>query len=305
MLKSLRLQNFQCHSKLILDFDPQITTIVGTSDIGKSAVVRALSWLTFNSPSGDAFIRHGAQGCTVTLINDVAMIRRRRGKGVNQYEVDGKKFEAVGRGGIPAAVSESLSLGDLNFQYQHDAPLWLSQNAGQVAKNLNAIVDLDLIDRILGRLGRQTKLRSTELTVSQARLAQAEREKEGLKWVELATSDFDEVSKLERAATKAQIAYEQMFNVVQQAEISKHRITKYEDVLEPVLGVVEVLDTLQKQIDDKERQERALDSLLNSIKTQRATLRTLKEHLQMEKEKLASIKVCPLCNREFDHEHGV
>jgi AAA15 family ATPase/GTPase len=41
-MKKLRIKNFQIHKDLEIEFGP-ITTIVGPSDIGKSAVLRALN----------------------------------------------------------------------------------------------------------------------------------------------------------------------------------------------------------------------------------------------------------------------
>ena len=43
-IESLSLHNFQCHEHLDIAFDPQLTTIVGPSDVGKTAILRALKW---------------------------------------------------------------------------------------------------------------------------------------------------------------------------------------------------------------------------------------------------------------------
>lgn len=54
----LRIQNFQAHKDTTIEFDC-ITTIVGPSDIGKSAVLRALKWVAKNEPKGTSFVRDG------------------------------------------------------------------------------------------------------------------------------------------------------------------------------------------------------------------------------------------------------
>lgn len=54
----LRIQNFQAHKDTTIEFD-RITTIVGPSDIGKSAVLRALKWVAKNEPNGTSFVRDG------------------------------------------------------------------------------------------------------------------------------------------------------------------------------------------------------------------------------------------------------
>lgn len=46
----LRIQNFQAHKDTTIEFD-RITTIVGPSDTGKSAVLRAFKWVEKNELS--------------------------------------------------------------------------------------------------------------------------------------------------------------------------------------------------------------------------------------------------------------
>ena len=66
-----------------------------------------------------------------------------RGTGVNTYGVEGKTYEAFGND-VPPAVSKLLGLAEVNFQGQHDAAFWFGLSPGQLAKELNKIVDLEL-----------------------------------------------------------------------------------------------------------------------------------------------------------------
>ena len=50
MIKSIHLRNFQRHKKLDIDLSEGVNVIVGPSDIGKTAILRALYWLRFNRP---------------------------------------------------------------------------------------------------------------------------------------------------------------------------------------------------------------------------------------------------------------
>ena len=67
MLEKLRIINFQKHEDLTVSFDDRITTIVGPSDVGKSAVLRALRWVLTNQPDGSGFIREGEKNASVVL----------------------------------------------------------------------------------------------------------------------------------------------------------------------------------------------------------------------------------------------
>ena len=97
MLERLRIQNFQSHHKLDIQLDPAVTTLIGPSDVGKSAVLRAFRWLATNRPRGDAFIRDGADRVSVKARVDGQNVTRRRGPAGNEYIVDGASLKALER----------------------------------------------------------------------------------------------------------------------------------------------------------------------------------------------------------------
>lgn len=52
MIKSIELKNIQSHENTRLDFDKGINVIVGSSNNGKSAILRGLYWARYNRPLG-------------------------------------------------------------------------------------------------------------------------------------------------------------------------------------------------------------------------------------------------------------
>ena len=93
MLKRIRIKNFQKHDKLDIEFSPNVTTIVGSSDSGKSAIVRALRWACLNKPNGNSFIRNGQKSVKVRVEVDDSKITRTKGS-ANTYELDGETFHS-------------------------------------------------------------------------------------------------------------------------------------------------------------------------------------------------------------------
>ena len=158
----LQIQNFQRHEQLRLKLDESIVAITGQSDVGKSSVLRALRWLATNRPRGDGFVRDGGERTSVKIRVDGKTVERVRGKGENTYTVDGKVLEAFGTD-VPEEIANLLNLGPENFQGQHDPPFWFCLTAGEVAKQLNKIVDLELIDQATARIA--TKLRKCKARV--------------------------------------------------------------------------------------------------------------------------------------------
>lgn len=185
MFEKLLVQNFQTHSKLRVDFDPRITCIVGPSDTGKSAIIRALCWACTNQPSGDEFIRWGTSGTTVKLSVDGHTVTRRRSPGgdTNEYHLDKQAFSAFGRGGVPEPIEKLLNLGSVCWQGQHDAPYWFSDTAGEVSRQLNAIVDLGIIDETLAQVGRAFHRARTKLETAEESLTEAKAAHDALAWV--------------------------------------------------------------------------------------------------------------------------
>jgi exonuclease SbcC len=162
--KRIRLRNFQRHVDLTVSFGPRVTTLIGKSDAGKSAVVRALRWLCFNRPAGSGMVRHGAAVAAVSLLTPAGKFARRKGKGVNEYRVDGGKLVAFGSE-VPDPVKDGLGVGPVNFQRQHDPPFWLSLAPGEVAKRLNEITGLDDGERVKAGLVAKGRKLAAEVRV--------------------------------------------------------------------------------------------------------------------------------------------
>lgn len=189
MIENITIKNFQSHAKFKIDFDPNITTIIGPNDTGKTAIIRALRWLCFNRPSGNAFIRRGSSSARVLLVVDGHNIQRKRGKSINVYSIDEKEYKAMGSE-VPSPVSDLLQVNELNFQSQHDAPFWFSLTPAQVAKELNQVVDLSIIDESLYRIGARVREARTIADHSKARLSEAKARRNELKWIKDAHADY-------------------------------------------------------------------------------------------------------------------
>ena len=201
MLEKIQIRNFQAHSKLQVEFDSQCTTIIGPSDVGKSAIIRALRWVCTNKPDGQAFIKQGASGCSVQLFIDERKIVRSRGKGTNSYKLDGHELKAFGTN-VPDTISQIVNLSPVNFQQQHDAPFWFSLSAGQVSRELNAIVDLGMIDDALAAAAKGLSSARSEAAVTEDRLEAAELRLKGLGWVKEAGAEFDKVQAIRAKHTR-------------------------------------------------------------------------------------------------------
>ena len=145
MIKELSLTNFQSHKDSSLQLSEGVNVIVGASDSGKTAIIRALRWLITNKPAGDAF--RSTWGCKteVELFTDDAHVVRSRDK-ENEYVLGDMHFKAFSTE-TPKEITDALNFSDINLQSQLDAPFLLSQSPGEVASFFNRVAHLESIDK--------------------------------------------------------------------------------------------------------------------------------------------------------------
>lgn len=112
-IEEVQLVNFQDHANTIINLTNGINLIVGSSDAGKSAILRAINYVFHNSLKGDSFIRVGCNECTVRLkFSDGIEVSRVKGEDTNSYilkDIDGNyhTFSKVGSS-VPDIVRSAL-----------------------------------------------------------------------------------------------------------------------------------------------------------------------------------------------------
>ena len=87
MIDKLVIKNFQSHKHSVLVFSPRVNAITGTSDVGKTAIIRALKFILQNKPAGDDFISDWANEVSVELLINGTSIERVKVKS-NSYIIN-------------------------------------------------------------------------------------------------------------------------------------------------------------------------------------------------------------------------
>lgn len=182
MIERLTIRNFQAHGKIKIDLAHPITTIIGKTDAGKSAVLRALRWVMQNKPDGKEFIKNGTTKATVSLVVDGKTITRVRSKTGNEYTLDEESFKAF-RNSVPEEIAALCAVSDFNFQSQYDKPFWFDEKGGEINKQLNAVVDLSSMDEARTRATQFVRKTASELENARAQKASARNKLRALKSV--------------------------------------------------------------------------------------------------------------------------
>jgi exonuclease SbcC len=83
------IKNFQSHEDTTLEFNKGLNIIVGESNNGKTAILRAIMWVIDNQPLGTDFIMAGKDECSVTIAFDdgTSIKRGRTRKDTGYYDI--------------------------------------------------------------------------------------------------------------------------------------------------------------------------------------------------------------------------
>ena len=157
MISSLSILNFLSHKETSLELSPGVNIIIGPTDSGKSAIVKALKWVITNRPMGDG-MRSSWGGVTfveIVVDGEVDIGRLKDEKG-NRYTRGAQEFNAL-KGEVPTEVAQALNLSDINLQTQFDSHFLLSNSSGEVAQYFNKVAHLDKIDAGLQNINKWTR----------------------------------------------------------------------------------------------------------------------------------------------------
>lgn len=158
----VEIKNFQSHKDTSLEFVKGTNALVGSSNSGKTAVLRAIKWCLINVPNGDSFITTGEKESVVKVhLSNGKMIERRKDKSkVNLYRLheNGEVVDEFTGFGVkvPPPIIEAHGIvpiaDNVYFQFadQLESAFMLSLKPKQRAEVLGDLEELGKIDRALG-----------------------------------------------------------------------------------------------------------------------------------------------------------
>ena len=250
MIKKLFIKNFQKHKRLEITLSPQVTTIIGRTDSGKSAIVRALGMLLFNEARGKSFVTHGEANASVGI----------------QLE-DGTK---------------------LTIQNQHDPIFWLSDSAGQVAKKLNKIVDLRIIDVTMSILRGLVKDAGVRVQVFDEELESSKQTVESYQPVAKLEQSLLEIENLLKGVETASAELSELGNCI---ELLKS-IKPIKMPTEPQIDI-EQMKALKAELSEMKKLATAWDSNVLQIEQ-------LKQQLLIAVTALSDYDICDACGQVIE-----
>jgi len=302
MIKSLEIKNVQSHKNSRLEFSPGINALVGTSNNGKSAVLRALIWAITNRPLGTeillsnwAYDSKGKQNeeMSVTVEKENSTLTRRKTKTENEYVINDEVLEAI-KTDVPEDVKNFFALTETNIQRQQDAPFLLSLSSGKIAEYFNRIVRLDIIDRVLTNAETTRRKMKNRFESAEEDEKKLESELEKYNWLE----------SVEKLIEKYKVVNGKFEEVYERREILQESVEQFEEIDKKKFPDFKSEKEIIKNIEKLETESDLLDEQIESLSESISKFKNLskKSNIDFSKEKklIKAIEEINLDNREIE-----
>ena len=280
MIDKIKIENIQSHKNTELNLSNGINVIVGSSNNGKSAILRALYWAIYNRPLGiDTLCSHWAlddkgkqkSDMKVTITKGDDVLIRKKSKDSNLYSINDKVLEAI-KTDVPNEVKEFFKLNETNIQKQQDTPFLVSSSNYEVAKYFNSIARLDVIDKVLSYT-EQTK-RKVRYKIEDMETQSKEYETliDSYKWVDSIVPKLEEYEQVDSEFNKLNSEFKTISISIIDYENYLAKINSVKSVLD-VKEAISEYDNISKEIEQKEYELNEItntiskyDKLINKVK---------------------------------------
>jgi DNA repair exonuclease SbcCD ATPase subunit len=291
MLEKLQLKGFRLHKELEIEFSSTITTIIGRSFSGKSTIIRGLIWPMKNEPSGTSMINWDFEKAISRLFFDENKVTRIRSKSTNLYKLNNQKFVAFGND-VPSEIAKLLNISDINFQRQITMPFWFNETAGEVSRQLNKIVNLDVIDKTLSNIESKRRETKQYIELTKKRLQTVRETKEQFAYVLEMDEDLQKIEQLQQRQQKIIEQEERLSELIEKAELLKEITLKKIPDLNPLEILKEKYDKIHSKII---RLKNAIQTIVEKENNLCQTENSLKQSKELFKSVVEQMQnICPL-----------
>lgn len=268
MISKVQIKNFRQHKKLEVELSPGVTTLIGDSAIGKSNMIRSILWTVMNKPAGDKMINWYADSAIVRITVDGKKVVRKKGKIRNVYKLSGKEFKAFGNS-VPSEITELFNLSNTNFQNQFKYHFWFDLTAGEVSRQLNSIVNLEIIDSTLANIASIIRSDNSEIQVIESRLKDANIKVEELSYVDDMNKGFQTIESLQNDISENAVGLVLLRKLYESG--SKYRLIVKNARDQVLLGKI----AIEKEVQYRKITE-SVENLSNLLKSGRRHVKIIK-----------------------------
>lgn len=285
---NISIKDFQIIKKASLTFLPGLNCIIGQSNNGKSALLRATKSAIYNI-AGTTSVRLGCNSYAVGIqANGHTVILQ---KGANSsYKIDGVVMNKIGRTQIPE-VAEALKIKELNlngsneeinFLDQMEKPFLLDRSETELFRFIVDSGKDSNVTQALKLLTQDRQQLTRDITTTEGRLEQVgvqlKQQEENLKDADTKLSLFQSVIALGPRITRVKEltalkrALNEELEGIKELTNSNNKLNTLLDGIEPSINNInnitkkqELLDVISSNIVKSKKEKEELETKLNSI----------------------------------------
>ena len=320
MIQRIELTGFQSHQHTVLEMVPGLNVLVGETNSGKTAVLRAIEWVVRNRPlkPQNELLSRKSDECVVEITTSRGSVRREWSKKFNGYvltDTQGKKATYRDlRGDVPPEVRMILDLGDINIQDQWSPVFLFDLSPGQVSRYVSDLLGFDPLDQAVSRAKTWAQERARDAVRMDAELKEARAELERFSYVDALLPRMARVEAKEQRIARLVEELRELRRAAYEVAARRLEVERLK-VQQPTVD----LDSLQDKIHRIEQLEERRDELLaaaDCVRSARGDVETRREEFAAAERELDAartaqvdalidLRVCPTCGADVDRERVV
>jgi hypothetical protein len=299
-IKEVELTNYGPYKHEVFSFIDGLNTITASGDAGKSNLQHAMAFV-FKNYQGNNYASHWIQDdkgkikkgetCSVEIRTfEGDSIKRVRTRTENMYIINNNDPIQNFNQSVPEDVQRILNINEVNTQSQFETHFMLNDNSSTVAKTLNKMVNLEIIDESISNAGKIIRKIKKEKDASDINLKKYSEEIAKFDFIEAMGKDVNELLELEKELIENKEGHEHLVGIRENLENLSKELKSIEDITSNSTLVENVLK-LHNALDEKIEQRTDLFDIKDSISTKE---RELKEIDRTVKNKDLVEKLLPL-----------
>lgn len=294
MIHEITLRNFQGHKDTWLRLSKGINVIIGSSNEGKTSIIRGIKWVKDNRPTGlatNSYWNRDKNGKptkaqAVTLVLEDVAIDRIRGKDFNGYEIwteestdagtPSETLKAIGTD-VPESVTKAINMSEVNLQRQFDAPFLLNDSPADVARSFNKVVNLWKIDTILGNAELKRQRLNRELKASREEHEGIIEKAKKLSWVDKVDAKLKIAERRSERIIKKETEAVKLDSLMVKCESALDKLKEFPKDLDKIETLIMQAESLNNEIDNKFEEKNELDEMVSKLKNINRDLDPIKD----------------------------
>lgn len=301
MLKTIRVERYQSHHDSTFNFSPGVNGIIGTSQSGKTAILRALKWILTNRPLGYRFHSDFSNKRTfvTAVLGDGSKVTINRGTRQSiMYSLlrpDGtfEEWAKMGKN-VPDRVVTTFNFSELNIQNQLDPPFLILSSPGEVARTINRITKAEKLDKWIKHLNSKTnvlKYKRDEKKTFLKEIRGSLKKYRKLDSLEKKIINFEKVS---GKIKDLEDEYEKIDELLANIKDTKATIRTQRGFLK-AKKQVDQIEEIEDELTQLDVEKMMLESIVETIAQLRRAKKEHEEFVYKYTKILKQKKICPTC----------